>query len=245
MIGAMSLKANSVTQARMSKSRWSTRASTTTTRAWAGTATPSATATLFPTGRVIMGWDFVGDAYNADSTSPSYNPVPVPDPYPDDCNGHGTHVAGIVGANGAVKGVAPDVTFGAYRVFGCEGSTTADIMIAAMERALADDMQVLNMSIGSAFQWPGVPERPGRRPAGEQGCGGGGLDRQQRHQRPLRRQRTRRWQEGDRRGVVRQHLRVAVGVFGVARQQARWLQPCHGRLPCARQGPSRWPGLRT
>ena len=107
--------------------------------------------------RVTTGWDFVGDAFNADSTSPSYNPVPIPDPDPDDCGGHGTHVAGIVGANGAVKGVAPDVTFGAYRVFGCQGSTFSDIMIAAMERALADDMQILNMSIGSSFQWPQYP----------------------------------------------------------------------------------------
>jgi subtilisin family serine protease len=107
--------------------------------------------------RVVYGYDFVGDAYNADSTSPSYNPVPVPDPDPDDCGGHGTHVAGIVGANGTIKGVAPDVTFGAYRVFGCQGSTSADIMIAAMERALADGMDVLNMSIGSAYQWPQYP----------------------------------------------------------------------------------------
>ena len=108
--------------------------------------------------RVETGWDFVGDAFNADPTSPSYNPVAVSDPDPDDCNGHGTHVAGIVGADGDVVGVAPGVTFGAYRVFGCEGSTTSDIMIAAMERALADDMDVLNMSIGSAFQtWPQYP----------------------------------------------------------------------------------------
>ncbi len=107
--------------------------------------------------RVAFGYDFVGDAFNADPTSPSYNPVAVPDPDPDDCNGHGTHVAGIVGAGGAVTGVAPGVTFGAYRVFGCTGSTTADIMIAAMEQALADGMQVLNMSIGSAFQWPEYP----------------------------------------------------------------------------------------
>jgi minor extracellular serine protease Vpr len=112
--------------------------------------------------RVIRGTDFVGDTFNADTTSPSYQPIPHPDSDPDDCNGHGTHVAGIVGASGnpatgGARGVAPGVTYGAYRVFGCEGSTTADIMIAAMERALADDMDVLNMSIGSAFQWPQYP----------------------------------------------------------------------------------------
>jgi hypothetical protein len=50
------------------------------------------------------------------------------------------------------------VTFGAYRVFGCEGSTTDDVMIAAMERILRDRMDVLNMSIGDAFNnWPGSP----------------------------------------------------------------------------------------
>jgi minor extracellular serine protease Vpr len=107
--------------------------------------------------KVFTGYDFVGDAFNADSTSPLYNPVTTPDNDPDDCGGHGTHVAGIVGANGTVKGVAPDVTFGAYRVFGCEGSTTADIMVAAMERAYADGMDILNMSIGSSFQWPQYP----------------------------------------------------------------------------------------
>ncbi|WP_296299243.1 S8 family serine peptidase [Rheinheimera sp.] len=113
--------------------------------------------TTFPTARVQYGYDFVGDAFNADSSSPSYNPVTTPDNNPDDCGGHGTHVAGIVGANGTVKGVAPAVTFGAYRVFGCNGSTTADVMIAAMERAYSDGMHVLNMSIGSAFQWPQYP----------------------------------------------------------------------------------------
>jgi subtilisin family serine protease len=107
--------------------------------------------------RVEVGHDFVGDAYNNDSSSPSYNPVPVPDDDPDDCGGHGTHVSGIVGASGAVTGVAPGVTFGAYRVFGCSGSTSADIMVAAMERIGKDGADVLNMSIGSAFQWPQYP----------------------------------------------------------------------------------------
>ena len=107
--------------------------------------------------RVEIGYDFVGNAYNNDSTSAAFNPVPVPDAIPDDCNGHGTHVAGIVGADGAVRGVAPGVTFGAYRVFGCAGSTSADIMVAAMERILADGADVLNMSIGSSFQWPQYP----------------------------------------------------------------------------------------
>ncbi|MFL6662432.1 MAG: S8 family serine peptidase [Rhizobacter sp.] len=120
-----------------------------------GTGVPGTTA--FPSARVAYGWDFVGDAYNADPTSPTYNPVATPDPIPDDCAGHGTHVAGIIGANGQVRGVAPGVTFGASRVFGCEGSTEDDIMLAAMERAHADGMQVLNMSIGSPFTWPQSP----------------------------------------------------------------------------------------
>jgi minor extracellular serine protease Vpr len=107
--------------------------------------------------RVEKGHDFVGDKFNADPASPGFNIVPVPDADPDDCNGHGTHVAGIVGANGTLTGVAPRATLYAYRVFGCEGSTLADIMIAAMERALADGANVLNMSIGAAFQWPQYP----------------------------------------------------------------------------------------
>ncbi|HLO02184.1 MAG TPA: S8 family serine peptidase [Symbiobacteriaceae bacterium] len=107
--------------------------------------------------RVRWGYDFVGDDFNADPSSPSYNPVPTPDSDPDDCGGHGTHVAGIIGANGQVTGVAPGVMFGSYRVFGCEGSTTEDIMLAAMEQVVRDKMDILNMSIGSAFQWPQYP----------------------------------------------------------------------------------------
>ena len=121
-----------------------------------GSGTPGGT--RFPTARVVAGWDFVGDDYNADPTSAAYQPIQRPDPIPDDCGGHGTHVAGIVGAKGAITGVAPDVTFGAYRVFGCEGSTDDVNVLAAMERAAADGMDVVNMSLGGAFQtWPQDP----------------------------------------------------------------------------------------
>ncbi|MFT3888713.1 MAG: S8 family serine peptidase [Arachnia sp.] len=114
--------------------------------------------TKFPTKRVKYGYDFVGDDYNADPASDTYNPTPKPDKYPDDCQGHGTHVAGIVGANGTIKGVAPQVTFGAYRVFGCDGSTDTDIILAALERAKRDGMDVINMSLGAGFQsWPTYP----------------------------------------------------------------------------------------
>ena len=124
--------------------------------------------------RVAKGWDFVGDDYDANPDNSTYNPVAVPDPDPKPCDpieadrraqapaagvsaaGHGTHVAGIIAAKagseaGAVTGVAPDATLYAYRVFGCNGSTDGDIMVAAMERAYADGAQVVNMSIGAAL----------------------------------------------------------------------------------------------
>jgi subtilisin family serine protease len=112
--------------------------------------------TPFPTARVIAGYDLVGDAYNAGGTGDAL--IPVPDENPDDCGGHGTHVAGIVGANGGgIKGVAPGVSFGAYRVFGCAGSSSSDVIVEALERAYADGMQVINQSLGAARQWPQYP----------------------------------------------------------------------------------------
>ncbi len=107
--------------------------------------------------RVNKGFDLVGDAYNPDLTSPAYDPTPVPDPFPDDCRGHGTHVSGIIGADGTIKGVAPGVRFHAYRVFGCEGPATEDILLEAMEMVLDDGADVLNMSFGSPFGWPQDP----------------------------------------------------------------------------------------
>ena len=115
--------------------------------------------------RVVTGYDFVGDRFNAAGSGDAS--IPHPDNDPDDCDGHGTHVAGIIGADGnpetgGARGVAPGVAFGAYRVFGCEGSTLSDIMLAAMERALDDGMDVVNMSIGAGFQsWPQYPTAVG------------------------------------------------------------------------------------
>lgn len=102
--------------------------------------------------KVAYGWDFVGDAFSG-SASPQ-----VQDADPDDCGGHGSHVAGIVAADRTLKGVAPKATLGAYRVFGCTGSTTSDIMMQAMDKAKQDGMQVVNMSIGSAYAgWKEYP----------------------------------------------------------------------------------------
>ncbi len=109
--------------------------------------------------KVAYGYDFVGDAYDAASSGDAL--IPHPDDNPDDCAGHGTHVSGIVGAKAAsvtgVTGVAPEVTLGAYRVFGCSGSSSSDVIIAALERAYADGMQVVNQSLGAAYQWPQYP----------------------------------------------------------------------------------------
>jgi minor extracellular serine protease Vpr len=82
--------------------------------------------------QIRFGYDFVGDNYTG------YN-LAVPDLYPLDCNGHGTHVSGIVGANAPMfTGVAPNATLGMYRVFGCSGGTANDIIIAAFNAAYDD-----------------------------------------------------------------------------------------------------------
>lgn len=119
------------------------------------TASPGGPSPNFPNSRVIKGYDFVGDNYNADGTGDQL--VPHPDPWPDDCAGHGTHVSGIVGAHGSIIGVAPNVKFGAYRVFGCAGSSGDDVIMAALEQALDDHMDVVNMSLGADYTWPQSP----------------------------------------------------------------------------------------
>ncbi len=119
--------------------------------------------------RVKGGFDFVGDAYNA-STPGS---LPQPDPNPLDCFDHGTHTAGTLAGSGVTSGgdtytgpydgsisenpsdwnvfpgVAPQADIYEYRVFGCLGSS--NIVDLAINRAVADGMSVISMSLGSDF----------------------------------------------------------------------------------------------
>ena len=66
----------------------------------------------------------------------------------DDCNGHGTHVAGTVG--GSTYGVAKAVSLVAVRVLGCGGSGSTSGVIAGVDWVTANHASpaVANMSLG-------------------------------------------------------------------------------------------------
>ncbi len=119
--------------------------------------------------RVKGGIDLVGDDYDAGGTGDAL--IPKPDNNPLDCEGHGSHVAGTTGGSGVTTdgktytgpydettpsvdfrvgpGVAPEADLYAVRVFGCDGST--DVTIQAIDWAVDNGMDVINMSLGSSF----------------------------------------------------------------------------------------------
>ncbi len=131
----------------------------------------------FPTAKVVAGYDFAGDGYDADGKLGSATPTPDPDPL--DCGDHGTHVAGTAAGDGVLAdhstftgpygpstyddpnafvvgpGVAPEARLVALKVFGCEGTT--DLVVDALEWVAqynvthADDIDVVNMSLGAPF----------------------------------------------------------------------------------------------
>lgn len=70
---------------------------------------------------------------------------------------HGTHVAGIIAANGKIKGVAPEATIIAYRALGPGGSGTTEQVIAAIDQAIKDKVDVLNLSLGNNVNGPDLP----------------------------------------------------------------------------------------
>lgn len=72
-----------------------------------------------PGHKVVAGHDFV----NGDTD-------------PMDDNGHGTHVAGIVAADGEVRGVAPDAQLTAYKVLDDNGSGQVSDILAGLDAAV-------------------------------------------------------------------------------------------------------------
>ncbi|MDB5059571.1 MAG: putative in family peptidase, partial [Chloroflexi bacterium] len=135
-----------------------------TPAAYAANNSTSAPVPGFPGPRVAGGTDLAGDAYNGSN-------VPQPDPNPFDCNGHGSHVAGISAGSGInadgttyagpynsalpfssfkiMPGVAPQASIYSIRVFGCNGST--NLVAPALDWAVANHLDVVNMSLGSSF----------------------------------------------------------------------------------------------
>jgi minor extracellular serine protease Vpr len=131
----------------------------------------------FPTAKVVAGYDFAGDNYDADGKVGS--PTPTPDADPLDCGGHGSHVAGTAAGQGVLAnhstytgpynqsiyagggsfavgpGVAPRAKLVALKVFGCQGSTSLVVdaleWVAAYNVAHPHGIDVVNLSLGAPF----------------------------------------------------------------------------------------------
>ncbi len=86
-------------------------------------------------GRAVRGIDVINDGRNG-----------------NDCNGHGTHVAGTIGGGGGY-GVAPDVTLVSARVLNCEGSGSVSGILYALDWIgnNARRPAVVNMSLGGGI----------------------------------------------------------------------------------------------
>lgn len=107
---------------------------------------------LFPTERVVDGFDFVGEEWP--------NGPLIPDEDPIDFEGHGTHVADIIGGSG---GVAPGVDLLAVKVCSAIGSACSGVaLILGMEFAVdpdgdgdpSDAVDIINMSLGANYGQP-------------------------------------------------------------------------------------------
>lgn len=85
--------------------------------------------------KVIGGWDF----YNNEGD-------------PKDDNGHGTHVAGIVAANGTIRGVAPEAKIVVAKSMSSSGDGYGSDLIAGIEfcvnRSRDYNISVISMSLG-------------------------------------------------------------------------------------------------
>ncbi|PEJ57099.1 hypothetical protein CN692_14505 [Bacillus sp. AFS002410] len=76
---------------------------------------------------------------------------------------HGTHVAGIIAGQGkndgdlAVTGVAPGADIYSYRVLGPYGSGATSAILAGLDKAVSDGMDIINMSLGADYNDPLYP----------------------------------------------------------------------------------------
>ncbi len=121
-------------------------------------------ATAIPGGN--WGYDFVNDddepyettkedylkAKALDPKTSEYHPV-TGKPY---WTSHGSHVSGVIAGRGTgvggqegITGVAPEAEIYAYKVLGPYGSGTTDNVMAGIEQAVEDGVDVINLSLGS------------------------------------------------------------------------------------------------
>ena len=82
-------------------------------------------------GQIIGGYDFVDN-----------------DDMPEDANGHGTQVAGIIASNGNLKGIAPNSKILMYKVSEDGESVPSNLIIKAIEKSIEDDADIINISLG-------------------------------------------------------------------------------------------------
>lgn len=85
----------------------------------------------------------LGKGYNA--VKPTQNP--------NDGNGHGTHVAGIIAATDndfGVVGVAPEVRLFPVKVLDDSGSGTLSDVVSGIQWCMENDIDIINMSLGAA-----------------------------------------------------------------------------------------------
>lgn len=111
---------------------------------------------LFPTAKVIGGFDFVGDLWTGNVAASIFRP----DPDPIDFEGHGTHVADIIGG---VNGVAPETSIFAVKVCSSISMACSDIAILqGIELSVdpngdgdsSDAVDIINLSLGSSYGQP-------------------------------------------------------------------------------------------
>lgn len=128
---------------------------------------PSKASSSFPNKKVVGGLDLVGTEYNSGAVDVNKR-IPIPDENPLDEGGHGTHVAGTVSGIGdginTYSGVAPAADLYAIKVFGADGSTSDEVVIAALEYAadptgdlsFSKQLDVVNLSLGGGYGNPHI-----------------------------------------------------------------------------------------